>query len=118
VALRRSMQINSVTGVCITKLDVMDGLDKIKICVAYKLDGQEVDVPPVGADRIEKCEPVYIEMPGWKESTVGTKSLDALPQAARDYLQKVEELTGVPIDVISTGPDRAETLVVRNPFDA
>ena len=118
VALRRSLEINSVTGVCITKLDVMDGLDKIKICVAYKLDGQEVNVPPVGADRIEKCEPVYIEVPGWKESTVGTKSLDDLPQAARDYLQKVEELSGVPVDVISTGPDRAETLVVRNPFDA
>jgi adenylosuccinate synthase len=117
VSLRRSLDINSVTGICITKLDVLDGLDTIKICVGYKLDGQEIDVPPVGANRIEKCEPVYIEVPGWKESTVGTKSLDALPQAARDYLKKVEELTGVPIDVISTGPDRAETLVVRNPFD-
>jgi len=117
VSLRRSLDINSVTGICITKLDVLDGLDKIKICVGYKLDGQEIDAPPVGANLIEKCEPIYIEVPGWSESTVGTKSLDDLPQAAKDYLQKVEQLTGVPIDVISTGPDRTETLVVRNPFD-
>ena len=118
VALRRSMEINSVTGICITKLDVLDGLERIKICVAYKLDGQEVDALPVGADLFEKCKPVYIEVPGWTESTIGTKSLDDLPQAARDYLNKIEELCGVPIDVISTGPDRAETLILRNPFDA
>jgi adenylosuccinate synthase len=118
VALRRSLEINSVTGICITKLDVLDGLDTIKICVAYELDGKELDAPPVGADLFEKCSPVYIEVPGWTESTIGTKSLDDLPQAARDYLSKIEQLCGVPVDVVSTGPDRAETLVLRNPFDA
>lgn len=117
VALRRSLDINSVTGMCITKLDVLDGLEKIKICVAYKLDGKELDAPPVGADLFERCEPVYIEVPGWTESTIGTKRLDDLPQAARNYLSKIEELCGIPVDVISTGPDRAETLILRNPFD-
>ena len=117
VALRRSLQINSVTGMCITKLDVLDGLDTVKICVAYRLDGHEVDTPPVGADRFEQCEPVYIEMPGWKESTVAAKSRDELPEAARAYLRKVEELCETPIDIISTGPDRDETLVLRHPFD-
>jgi adenylosuccinate synthase len=117
VALRRSLQINSVTGMCVTKLDVLDGLDSVKICIAYKLNGAEVDTPPVGADRFEQCEPVLIEMPGWQESTVGVKSRDDLPQAARDYLRKVEELCETPIDIISTGPDRDETIVMRHPFD-
>jgi adenylosuccinate synthase len=116
VALKRSLEINSVTGMCITKLDVLDGLDTLKIAVAYKLDGQEVSVPPVGADGFEKCEPVYIEMPGWQESSVGARDLASLPQAARDYLARIEELTGVPIDVVSTGPDREETVVIRHPF--
>ncbi len=118
VALKRSLEINSVTGMCITKLDVLDGLETLKICIAYKLNGQEVTVPPVGADGFEKCEPVYMEMPGWKESTIGVASIDGLPEGARRYLQKIEELTGVPVDVISTGPDRIETIVVRHPFDA
>ena len=117
VALRRSLQVNSVTGMCITKLDVLDGMKTVKICVAYRLDGQEIDTPPVGADLLEKCEPVLIEMPGWNESTVGTRSMEKLPQAARDYLSRVEELCGVPIDIISTGPDREETLVKRHPFE-
>jgi adenylosuccinate synthase len=117
VALRRSLKVNSVTGICITKLDVLDGMETVKICVAYRLDGKEVDTPPVGADLFEKCEPVLIEMPGWSESTVGTRSMDKLPQAARDYLSKVEELCGAPIDIISTGPDREETLVRRHPFE-
>ncbi|HOP16067.1 MAG: adenylosuccinate synthase [Chromatiaceae bacterium] len=117
VALKRSLQINSVTGMCITKLDVMDGLDTVKICVAYKLDGQEVATPPVGADRFERCEPVYIEMPGWKESTVGVKTRDALPENARSYLRRIEELCETPIDIISTGPDRDETIVLHHPFD-
>ena len=117
VSLRRSLDVNSVTGICITKLDVLDGMETVKICVAYKLDGKEITIPPVGADLMEKCEPVLIEMPGWKESTVGTKSLDQLPQAARDYLDKVESLCGVPIDIISTGPDREETLIKRHPFE-
>ncbi|MGD8842928.1 MAG: adenylosuccinate synthase [Gammaproteobacteria bacterium] len=117
VALRRSLQINSVTGMCITKLDVLDGMDTVKICVAYKLDGREVTVPPVGADRFEKCEPVYIELPGWKASTVGAKSVDQLPRAALDYLAKVEQLCGAPVDIISTGPDREETIIKRHPFE-
>jgi adenylosuccinate synthase len=117
VALRRSLQINSVTGMCITKLDVLDGMDTVKICVSYRLDGQEVDTPPVGADRFEQCEPVYIEMPGWRESTIGASSRDALPEAARAYLRKVEELCETPIDIISTGPDREETIVLRHPFE-
>ena len=117
VALRRSLKVNSVTGICITKLDVLDGMETVKICVAYRLDGKEVDTPPVGADLFQKCEPVLIEMPGWSESTVGTRSMDKLPQAARDYLSKVEELCGAPIDIISTGPDREETLVRRHPFE-
>lgn len=117
VALRRSLRINSVTGMCVTKLDVLDGLDKVKICVAYKLDGVEVDTPPVGADRFEQCEPVLIEMPGWQESTVGVKNFDDLPRAARDYLKKVEALCEAPVDIISTGPDREETMVLRHPFE-
>jgi adenylosuccinate synthase len=116
VALRRSLQINSVTGMCVTKLDVLDGLDTVKICVAYRLDGREVDTPPVGADRFERCEPVFVEMPGWRESTVGARSTDALPEAARRYLRKIEELCETPIDIISTGPDRDETIVLRHPF--
>ncbi len=117
VTLRRSLAINSVTGICITKLDVLDGLEKLKICVAYKLDGKEVDVPPVGADRFERCEPVYIEMPGWQESTLGARSIGDLPSQARDYLNRIEELCDTPIDVISTGPDREETIVLRHPFN-
>jgi adenylosuccinate synthase len=118
VALRRSLQINSVTGMCITKLDVMDGMDTIKICTGYRLDGREIDTPPVGADRFEQCEPVFVEMPGWKASTVGAKSYDDLPKGAQDYLRMVEELCECPIDIISTGPDRAETIVLRHPFEA
>jgi adenylosuccinate synthase len=117
VALRRSLDINSVTGLCITKLDVLDGLDKVKICVAYRLDGIEVDTPPVGADLFDKCEPIYIELPGWSESTAGVRSFEDLPRNARTYLKKVEEVTGTPIDIISTGPDRDETMVLRHPFE-
>ncbi len=117
VALRRSLDINSVSGMCITKLDVLDGMKTLKICVAYELEGKQVDTPPVGADKFEKCKPVFIEMPGWSESTVGAKSLDDLPQAARDYLDKVTELCETPIDIVSTGPDRAETIVLRHPFE-
>jgi adenylosuccinate synthase len=117
VALKRSLEINSVTGMCITKLDVLDGLKTVKICVAYKLDGREITVPPVGADLFESCVPVLVEMPGWNESTVGVKSVDRLPQAARDYLARVEQLCAVPIDIISTGPDREETIIKRHPFE-
>ena len=117
VSLRRSLDINSVTGMCITKLDVLDGLETLKIAVSYTLNGEQLDEPPAGADLIEKCEPVYIEMPGWSESTIGVKDYDALPQAAKDYLARIEQLTGTPIAIISTGPDRAETIVVAHPFE-
>ncbi|HFQ13602.1 MAG TPA: adenylosuccinate synthase [Gammaproteobacteria bacterium] len=116
VALRRSVQINSVTGLCITKLDVMDGLDTIRICTGYKTADGLRDTPPVGAEAFESCEPVYEDMPGWSESTVGVKDYDALPANARAYLKRIEEVTGVPIDIISTGPDRNETIVLNHPF--
>jgi len=116
VSLNRSLKINSVTGICITKLDVLDELKTIKIAVAYNLNGERVTTPPVGSDRFEECEPEFIEMPGWQQSTVGMKTYDELPQAAKDYLKKIEELTDTPIDIISTGPDRAETMIVQHPF--
>jgi adenylosuccinate synthase len=117
VALKRSLDINSVTGMCITKLDVLDGLDTLRIAVNYQLNGELLDAPPAGADLIEQCEPVYIDMPGWSESTVGAKSYDELPAAARAYLDKVEEVCATPIAIISTGPDRAETIILKHPFE-
>jgi adenylosuccinate synthase len=117
VALKRSFKINSVTGLCITKLDVLDGLETLKIAVAYRYHGREVDTLPLSADNLAACEPVYMEMPGWQESTFGVKSYDDLPAAAIDYLKKIEELCGVPIDIISTGPDRQETIILRHPFN-
>lgn len=117
VALNRSLQINSVTGICMTKLDVLDGMKTLKVCTSYKIDGEETTVPPVGANSFAKCEPVYIELPGWDESTVGVKSFEDLPANAKAYLRKIEELCHTPIDIVSTGPDRAETIVLNHPFD-
>jgi adenylosuccinate synthase len=117
VALRRAAQINSLTGLCITKLDVLDGLDTIKMCTSYKYQGEILDMPPLGADAIEQCEPVYEEMPGWSETTEGVKSLDGLPEKARNYLKRLEEIVGVPVDIISTGPERDETIILRHPFE-
>jgi len=116
VSLKRSLKINSVTGMCITKLDVLDGLDTLKIAVAYEFQGKEVSVPPAGADNFAACKPIYIELPGWQASTVGARSYDELPANAVAYLNKIESLTGVPVDIISTGPDRAETIVLKHPF--
>ncbi|OOE64953.1 adenylosuccinate synthase [Salinivibrio kushneri] len=119
VAMRRAVQINSVSGFCLTKLDVMDGLEEIKICTGYKMaDGSTVEVSPLAADAYEHIEPIYESMPGWSENTFGVKSLDELPQAALDYIKRIEELTGVPIDVISTGPDRNETIIKVHPFNS
>ena len=115
-ALKRSVQLNGVSGLCITKLDVLDGAETLKICVGYKIDGKVSDILPVGAEELELCVPVYEEMPGWQESTVGVKAHDKLPKAARDYLARVEKLCAVPIDLISTGPERDETIVLRHPF--
>jgi adenylosuccinate synthase len=116
-ALKRSIQINGVTGLCVTKLDVMDGMDTVRIGVGYKVDGGTLDILPSGAETLAKCEPIYEDMPGWKDSTVGVKSYDALPAAAKNYLKRMEEICGVPIDIISTGPDRDETIVLRHPFE-
>jgi adenylosuccinate synthase len=118
VALRRAAQNNSLTGLCITKLDVLDTLPTLKLCTAYKYQGKTLELPPLGADAIEGCEPVYEEMPGWKESTVGARSLDALPKNARNYLDRMQEIVGVPIDIVSTGPERDETIILHHPFDA
>jgi len=118
VALRRSNQVNSVTGLCITKLDVLDGLDTIRICVGYEHNGKACGSASLAAEVLEACSPVYEDIPGWKESTVGAKSYDDLPDAARVYLQRIEAISGVPVDIISTGPDREETIVLRNPFTA
>ena len=117
VSLNRSNQINSVTGMCITKLDVLDGLETLKICTAYEIDGKTLTTPPIGADLYEKCVPVYEEMPGWSESTIGAESYDALPDNAKAYLKRIEELTKTPIDIISTGPDRDETIILKHPFE-
>ena len=115
--LRRSVQINGVSGMCLTKLDVLDGLDTLKICTGYKLNGKIVDIFPVGAEEAAACEPIYEEMPGWSDPTVGAKSMDALPSTARAYIKRIEELVGVPVDMVSTGPDREETIVLRHPFN-
>ncbi len=116
-ALKRSIQLNGVSGLCITKLDVLDGVESVKICVGYKLDGAFSEILPVGAEELERSEPVYEELPGWMESTVGIRAHDQLPAAARKYLARIESLAGVPIDLISTGPERDETIVRRHPFD-
>ena len=115
-ALKRSIQINGVSGLCVMKLDVLDGIEEMKICTGYKLDGQFTDILPVGADELERCEPVYETLPGWKDSTVGVKTLEGLPVSARAYIKRMEEVCGVPVDMISTGPDREETIVLRHPF--
>ncbi len=117
VALRRAIQVNSVSGLCITKLDVLDELARIKLCVGYRLDGKELDAPPVDSDALARCEPVYEELPGWTASTVGLESIEALPAAARRYLERLEGLVGAPVDIVSTGPDRRETIILRHPFD-
>jgi len=116
VSLRRAMQVNSVTGLCITKLDVLDGLDFLRICVAYRIDGKDVESPPIGADDYKECEPIYIDMPGWEESTLGVKSYADLPQNAKAYLKRVEELLGVPVHMVSTGPERDQSMFLQNPF--
>jgi adenylosuccinate synthase len=116
-ALKRAIQINGVSGLCVTKLDVLDGLDTVRIATGYKLDGQICDILPVGSETLADCEPVYEEWAGWKESTVGVKTFEQLPANAQKYLNRMQELCGVPIDIVSTGPDRAETIVRRHPFE-
>jgi adenylosuccinate synthase len=117
-ALKRSIQINGVSGLCITKLDVMDGMETVQIGVGYRIGNAEYDIFPVGAEALEHCEPIYEELPGWSESTVGIKRYEDLPDAAKRYLKRMEEVCGVPVDIISTGPDRDETIILRHPFEA
>jgi adenylosuccinate synthase len=117
VALRRASQLNSISGLCITKLDVLDGLDTIRMCVGYRQDGVVSVTPPDGAEAFAGCEPVYEDFPGWTESTLGVQRYDELPAAAQAYLKRIEEFVETPIDIVSTGPDREETIVLRHPFD-
>jgi adenylosuccinate synthase len=115
-ALRRSIQINGITGLGVTKLDVLDGMETVRLATGYRVNGVPSDILPVGAEEIASCEPVYEEMPGWKESTVGLTRFAQLPGAAQDYLKRIAAICGVPIDLISTGPERAQTIVQRHPF--
>ena len=114
--LKRSAQVNGLSGLCITKLDVLDGLPELQLCVGYELDGEQVDILPLGADDIARCKPVYETLPGWTDTTVGVTEYDKLPEQARKYLQRIEETTGVPVHVISTSPDRDHTIMMQHPF--
>jgi adenylosuccinate synthase len=117
VGLRRAVLHNSISSLGVTKLDVLDGLDTLRVCTGYRIDGEVREQPPLLPHRFSECEPVYEEHPGWSEPTVGITDFAKLPSSARQYLARLEELGGVPIDIISTGPDRAETIVLRHPYD-
>ena len=116
-ALKRSIQLNGVSGLCVTKLDVLDGVETLRLGVGYRLDSAMSDILPVGAELLARCEPVYEDIPGWQQSTVGVKDYRALPINAQRYLERIEQICGVPVDVVSTGPERDETIVRRQPFD-
>ena len=116
-ALKRSAMINGLSGLCITKLDVLDGIDKLYICTGYQIDDKKFDLLPLGADQVDSCKPLLIEMPGWKESTFGVNDWERLPENARNYLLKLEELCNVPLHIISTGPERDETIMLQHPFE-
>ena len=116
-ALKRSIIINGVSGLCITKLDVLDGLSEIRVCTGYKLGGRHLDILPLDADEIAACQPVYETLPGWKGSTAGLTQWSQLPCAARAYLERVQQVIGAPIDMVSTGPDRDHTILLRHPFE-
>ena len=117
VAVRRAVQLNGVDGLCITKLDVLDGMDTVRICTAYEHKGKQRATPPSGAEAMARCQPVYETLPGWKESTIGIKRKEFLPGNAQKYLARIEELTGARVDIISTGAERDETIILRHPFD-
>jgi adenylosuccinate synthase len=115
-ALKRSMIINGISGLCITKLDVLDGLSEIKVCTGYELHGQSIDILPLDADDINACKPVYQSFEGWSESSAGVTRWDDLPMNARRYLEQIQALIGCPIAMVSTGPDREHTIVLHHPF--
>ncbi len=114
--LKRSAQVNGLSGLCITKLDVLDGLQQLQLCTGYELDGETIDILPLGADEIARCKPIYETMEGWTDSTVGVTQYERLPINARLYLQRIEHVTGVPIHMISTSPDRDHTIMMRHPY--
>ena len=116
--LKRSAQVNGLTGLCITKLDVLDGLKELQLCVGYELDGERIDILPMGADDIARCTPIYETLPGWTESSVGVTQYDQLPANAKHYLQRIEQTTGVPVHVVSTSPDRDHTILLHHPYAA
>jgi adenylosuccinate synthase len=116
VALRRTAQVCGLSALCVTKLDVMDGIDPVKICVGYEMDGSQIDLPPYGAEAMGRCRPIYEELPGWRENTAGVRKYDELPGNARAYLDRMSELSGLPIDIISTGAERDDTIILRHPF--
>jgi adenylosuccinate synthase len=117
VALRRACQVNGVTSLALTKLDVLDQLDTLRICTSYTYRGEQISLPPYGADALDRCAPVYTELDGWQQSTSGLSRFDALPGALRTYIETIEALTQCPVDILSTGPDREATIVLRHPFD-
>jgi len=116
VSLRRSRQLNSLSGLCLTKLDVLDEVETIKLCVAYRCNGTTRESPPTGGENLAQCEPIYEEMPGWQTPTAGVTEYRQLPGKAQNYLARISEISGAPIDIISTGPDRSETIILNNPF--
>jgi len=116
VAVRHAIEVNSISGICLTKLDVLDGLDEVSICVAYELpNGEVVDYLPTGDD-FSAAKPIYETMCGWSETTFGITSLDEMPRGAKDYVRRLNELVGAPVDIVSTGPDREQTIVISSPF--
>ena len=116
--LKRSAQVNGLTGLCITKLDVLDGLTELKLCTGYELDGEVIDILPAGADEIARCKPIYETLPGWTETSVGATRYEDLPVNAQKYLDRIQETTGVPIHVVSTSPDRDHTILIQHPYHA
>ena len=117
VALRRSIVNSSVTGLCVTKLDVLDEFETIRVCVAYEIDGEAIAGVPLIVEQFAECKPVYEDIPGWRASTVGVSRFEDLPANAQSYLSRIEEFAGVPVDIISTGADREETIIRRHPFE-
>jgi adenylosuccinate synthase len=116
--LKRSAQVNGLSGLCITKLDVLDGLAELQLCIGYKLDGETLDLLPMGADDIERCEPIYEVLPGWTDSSVGVTDFNQLPANAQTYLMRIQEITGVPVHMVSTSPDRDHTIVLHHPYSS
>ena len=117
VIVKRAVELNSMTGLCVTKLDILDGLETVNICVGYRYNNEVLTIPPSSAEALLQCEPVYEELPGWLGSTSQLQQYDELPLEAKNYLNRISELVGAPIDIISTGPERKDTIILRHPFE-